>query len=208
MSGVSAGSPAWKRSGGSLVPALSEGQTGATRLAVGTTAQRPGTPAAGDVRANTTTGLTELYNGSSWDDVTPTESGGSLTATTTSISADDTWTDVTAASLTLGTAGTWLVIFDVRCRCSVSSGGGSINLRLYDSTNTAVVTNSERRGLAAGTGGGVSQVTVTLSERITVSTSSSIKLQALRTSGATYAASEVTSDSNGYTRGHYTKMSS
>ena len=38
MSGVSAGSPAWKRSGGSLVPALSEARQVRTRLAVGTTA--------------------------------------------------------------------------------------------------------------------------------------------------------------------------
>ena len=38
--------------------------TGALRLPVGTTGQRPGSPATGDIRFNSTTTSAEIYNGS------------------------------------------------------------------------------------------------------------------------------------------------
>ena len=40
--------------------------TGAWTIPTGTTAQRPATPVTGMIRFNTTTGLLEVYNGSSW----------------------------------------------------------------------------------------------------------------------------------------------
>jgi len=40
--------------------------TGAWTIPVGTTAQRPSSPATGMIRFNTTTSLVEVYNGSSW----------------------------------------------------------------------------------------------------------------------------------------------
>ncbi len=40
--------------------------TGGMFLPVGTTAQRPATPATGMMRFNTTTNAVETYNGSSW----------------------------------------------------------------------------------------------------------------------------------------------
>ena len=40
----------------------------------GTTAQRNGTPASGEIRYNTTTGCLEAYNGSSWINLTPSSS--------------------------------------------------------------------------------------------------------------------------------------
>lgn len=40
--------------------------TGGMYLPKGTTAQRPATPATGMMRFNTTTGLVETYNGTSW----------------------------------------------------------------------------------------------------------------------------------------------
>lgn len=43
--------------------------TGAYTLPVGTTAQRPATPAIGMLRYNTTTSATEIYNGSAWNTV-------------------------------------------------------------------------------------------------------------------------------------------
>lgn len=45
--------------------------TGAIRLPVGTTAQRPATPVAGDLRFNTTTTDTEFYNGTAWESSNP-----------------------------------------------------------------------------------------------------------------------------------------
>ena len=40
--------------------------TGAYTISTGTTAQRPGTPATGMMRFNTTTVKLEYYNGSAW----------------------------------------------------------------------------------------------------------------------------------------------
>ena len=49
--------------------------TEAVKLPVGTTAQRPGTPAEGDMRVNTTIGTTEIYRGAAWVNL---ETGGGL----------------------------------------------------------------------------------------------------------------------------------
>jgi hypothetical protein len=43
-----------------------DSSTGGMFLPVGTTAQRPATPATGMMRFNTTTSAVETYNGSSW----------------------------------------------------------------------------------------------------------------------------------------------
>lgn len=55
-----------------VIPATSgrltytDSTTGGMFLPAGTTAQRPASPATGMMRFNTTTGLLETYNGSSW----------------------------------------------------------------------------------------------------------------------------------------------
>ena len=43
--------------------------TGAAQIPVGTTAQRPASPATGQLRFNSTTGATEVYNGSAWGSI-------------------------------------------------------------------------------------------------------------------------------------------
>lgn len=43
-----------------------DSSTGGLFLPIGTTAQRPASPSTGQMRFNTTTGLVETYNGSSW----------------------------------------------------------------------------------------------------------------------------------------------
>lgn len=48
---------------------LSLTSTGAVKLPVGTTAQRPSIPFTGDLRFNTTTNHTEVYNGTAWEAV-------------------------------------------------------------------------------------------------------------------------------------------
>lgn len=44
--------------------------TGYIRPALGTTAQRPGTPVAGMLRWNTTEAALEVYNGTDWNNLT------------------------------------------------------------------------------------------------------------------------------------------
>lgn len=52
--------------GGTLTGDLLVSSTGRLRVPVGTTAQRPGTPAKGDFRYNDTDGEFEGYNGAAW----------------------------------------------------------------------------------------------------------------------------------------------
>ena len=86
--------------------------TGAIKIPVGTTAQRPATLATGQLRHNTTTGFSEVYNGTAWANLTNEQpkiyvksgvasgaTGGGFvenivyqTPTITSIPADETWT--------------------------------------------------------------------------------------------------------------------
>ena len=51
-------------SGATFTGPIINNYTSALRLPVGTTAQRPGSPAAGDIRFNSTTTEAEIYNGS------------------------------------------------------------------------------------------------------------------------------------------------
>ena len=51
-------------SGATFTGPIINNYTSALRLPVGTTAQRPGSPAAGDIRLNSTTTEAEIYNGS------------------------------------------------------------------------------------------------------------------------------------------------
>jgi hypothetical protein len=48
------------------VLSYADSSTGGLFLPVGTTAQRPTSPATGQMRFNTTTGSVETYNGSTW----------------------------------------------------------------------------------------------------------------------------------------------
>lgn len=65
--------------GGTLVVggAVTLNTTTALKLPVGTTAQRPGTPVQGQLRYNTTTSNTEIYTGTTWEEV----GGGPFDAT-------------------------------------------------------------------------------------------------------------------------------
>ena len=48
------------------VLSYADSATGGLFLPTGTTAQRPASPATGQMRFNTTTGSVEVYNGSTW----------------------------------------------------------------------------------------------------------------------------------------------
>ena len=62
--------------------------TEALKIAVGTTAQRPGTPVQGDLRVNTTSGTTEIYRGGAWVDLESTAVSGEITVTKVNITND------------------------------------------------------------------------------------------------------------------------
>ena len=87
--------------------------TSALKLPVGTTGQRPGTPVQGQIRYNTTTSNTEIYNGTTWEEV----GGGPFDATggNTVIAPD---TTVVSASFTSANGES----------VTVTSGGHSVSV--------------------------------------------------------------------------------
>lgn len=69
------------------------GGTGYLKLPAGTTAQRPGSPSAGMIRYNTSTGETELYDGSTW-----TALGAALIAFDGTVQSSYTFNEVSSVS--------------------------------------------------------------------------------------------------------------
>jgi hypothetical protein len=125
--------------------------TSAVKLPVGTTAQRPATPVAGDTRFNSTLGTTETYNGSDWSSTAlkvailtreePSTAGYSYTyPPTPSVWMDNNFNTISetipfvvnAASFTgvAGSAGTATITlpagtYIIEGQASIQSGGGS-----------------------------------------------------------------------------------
>jgi len=62
------------------------GDTGAMKIPVGTTAERPSTPASGYLRFNSTDSALEYYNGSGWAQIAGTKPGSSPTSAFDSLS--------------------------------------------------------------------------------------------------------------------------
>ena len=142
--------------------------TGALTMPSGTTAERPGTPATGMVRYNTTLGYTEYYNGTTWyslSQIVPTSTveylvvagggggspvnggggggaGGFRTATGLSVTAGSAITVTVGAGGAGGANGSNSVFGSI-----TSAGGGSTT---YSGGSVQSVAN----GTAGGSGGG------------------------------------------------------
>lgn len=113
----------------------------------------------------------------------------------------------TGFSITLPSAGTYLVWADMRQAIQVSaSPNGAINTEFYNTTDGAVVANSERLGLVATQNGIVNTSTVHVQALITVTASKTIEVYAKRASGPTYTVCYLYSDSDGRTRMGYVKV--
>lgn len=97
----------------------------------------------------------------------------------------------TGLSVSLPGAGTYLLQADVRFRLLMASGtGASIEVKLYNSTDSADVSNSIRR-CAYTTGTVQIQATAPLSVIVTVTASKTIKLYAARTFDGTLTSSDI-----------------
>lgn len=85
-------------------------------------------------------------------------------------------------SVTLPAAGTYLILATVAGRCQVSSGQGAIDVRLYNTTDSAAVSSSDRQAFAV-TGQDVANWGTTLiGWLVTVAASKTIRLEATRRS--------------------------
>lgn len=97
----------------------------------------------------------------------------------------------------LGSAGKWVLDFDVRTLHQASSGTGGILVRLHD--GSAAVTDSVRTG-GYSTAPTLHGSTVSIHTEITVLGPTTINLQAQR-EPATYSSALIVSDGSGYTVG-------
>jgi len=192
----------------------------ARRLAP-TTFTNLGTPANGEVRFCSDCAATSPCTGSgsgatatrvagAWNCST---GGGGVNASaqtaasaTTALTVDDTWTDVSGATVTLPSAGVYLINFTVVAYGQTSSGSGSLRARLFNTTDAAEVSASLMTVVYATTSGAASSSAKSLI--VTVAASKAIKIQGLRGAGPVYTASSIYSDgTTGYSLISYVKLS-
>lgn len=138
---------------------------------------------------------------------TATTGSGSLSTAQYDITTTNTFEDI-GLSASLPSAGTYLVSADVRTFCQTSgSPPGYVTCKLYNSTDAADVTNSERFGAVDYTNNG-STDTLPIREVITIAAGKTIKVYCKTNSGPTFVNRGAASDANGRSRISYVKLSS
>jgi hypothetical protein len=114
----------------------------------------------------------------------------------------------TGVSVTLPSAGTYKLTANARCSLTGNVGTAwFIVIKLYNSTDAADVTNSERMAVRDVTGNNV-QLTAPIDIIITVAASKVIKLYAARDGlgSPSWTTSNITSDSSGRVNLSYEKI--
>ncbi len=137
----------------------------------------------------------------------PIENDESVLGSDYTITADSTWED-TGLQITLGTAGVYLILGDVRGISELSVAGiGRLVTRLYDNTNSAAIANSERTIIEGQIVDEQFESTTPLTQIITTTTDDIVlNVQGFRTNG-TWTISDVKSDGQGRTKISYVRLS-
>lgn len=112
----------------------------------------------------------------------------------------------TGLSVTLPSAGTYIVSAEVRGDLLLASGGAYIRAYFYNSTDAAIVANTTTVCTYAGVAGQYFFATTPMSIRITVAAGKTIKLYASQNGVASYTVCNISSDTTGYTRMRYVKI--
>jgi hypothetical protein len=132
--------------------------------------------------------------------------GTTVLASTYSVTGPNgTWQSVGVA-LSLPSSGTYQIHCDVRGLLLMASGPGALSYRLYNTTDAAAVSNSERLGLYAWTNSSYYVGTASLTQIVTVAAAKTIDLQAMRDLGTTYTQAQLDSDATGRTQCTYIKL--
>ena len=130
-------------------------------------------------------------------------SGSDLGTASVSLAVDSTWYN-TGSAVSLA-AGTYLVCASCRGSMTLSAGTGAIIGRLYDATAGAAITGSQFCVIRSDFVG-ESQATGSIQKLVTVATTSTIRIEAQRASGATYTVSTTLSDTSGQTSITYVRL--
>lgn len=129
-----------------------------------------------------------------------------LSADFTLDQANGTYQD-TGVSVSLPAAGTYKISANVRGTVTMATGTiGYIAAKLYNSTDAADVTNSERLVTLAGSTGSAFQATAPIDIIITVAAAKTIKLYAKRDSATSWTTTTVLSNTAGRTNLSYIRI--
>lgn len=170
--------------------------------------------------ASSTGDVADITAGSAWEylrrngssvlgfGALPTASTGSsaLGSSGYTIAANATWEN-TGVSVTLPSAGTYLLCGVVRAAVNATTSGGTIITRLYNTTDAAAVTDSERFGCYAGVANQLFNQSAPLDMIVTVTGSKTIRLEAYRSGATIWNTSVIGSGPNGLTVLAYVKLS-
>lgn len=195
----------------SLPVSAANGGTGASTLPVHAVLLGNGTSPVGSA-APSTSGQVLTSTGASGDpafaDTVTASNSASMLASTFSITAANGTYAGTGLTVTLPSAGTYLVLGNIRSTVAVSAGAGAnISFRLRDTTAGSDVSTSTRIGAYASTTGAAYITTTPIAELIAVASSHVIELYAASNTGTTYTARSIDSDTAGYTKLWFIKVS-
>mgnify|MGYP006340090163 CR=1 FL=1 len=138
--------------------------------------------------------------------VTSVTSVSTLSSTYNLTSGSGVFEDI-GLSVALPSSGTYFVYANIRSLVTLATGSsGYIVTKLYNSTDAADVTNSERLGAYTNIIGTQVYSMTTTDEIITVAAAKTIKVYASRNAGTTYSNSSIFSDSNGRSRIGYIQI--
>ena len=136
------------------------------------------------------------------------QSGESVLGSAFSITGSSGTYQDTGLSITLPAAGTYLITANVRGNLALATGAnGFASVKLYNSTDAADVTSSERLIIYTVTTATNFQMTCPITAIVTVNASKVIKLYAKRQSAGTWTTSNIESDANGRTTLSYEGIS-
>lgn len=138
--------------------------------------------------------------GGDWVGVT---SGMVTGSSITNLSVDGTWYD-TGASTSLN-AGTYLITGWIHGLMLISAGTGVLTGRLYNATDSSVVTNSEVCIMSTSFTG-VTQATGAFSVILTLAGTKTIRIEASRAAGGTYTTVSTRDNTQGHTAFTYVRL--
>lgn len=137
-----------------------------------------------------------------WRDEYAASNGSSTLASAYSITSTNAWQD-TGLSVSLPAAGTYLILYNARAAVTASGGTSYIVVRLYNTTDAAAITDTER--LTAF--GNSAQATVSGSAIVTVAAGKTIRLDGRREGTASsWTTSEISSGAAGRTTLSYIRL--
>lgn len=129
----------------------------------------------------------------------PSSGESALGSTYTIVAPNATWQD-TGLSVTLPSAGTYLINARARANINNNSAGSQIYVRLFNVTSAAAIANTETSVIVQRTASASEFDGCSLQTVVTVSASATIRLEAQRSNFGTYTVSDiVTNSTNGRT---------